>query len=465
MNYPFFTILFFAVAVLTSFFVSVYPPFSVFFVAAALLLFTVSFLNTDFGLYVLIFSMLLSPEFTVGSTSGSSLGRGVTIRVDDFLLLIIGLSWLAKNAYYKELGLFKKTSVNRPVSVYLLVCGIATGLGILGGRVDASTGFFYVLKYFEYCIVYFMLLNHLENAEQIRKFLFCIFLTAFIVSLIAMMQIPDGGRVSAPFEGESGEPNTLGGYLLFIASLAGGILTKAEKGKNRLMLMMLLAVMFFPFIHTQSRSSYLAFIPSLFVLGYMTEKKGVVLSIILALFLVSPFILPSVVKDRVLFTFLQPKESGQIKIGKVRIDTSTSARLQSWIFAAQAWTKHRIFGYGVSGFRFVDAQFPRVLIETGIAGILSFLWLLYALFRLASDTLQKLETPYFIGITRGFIAGYAGLLFHAVGANTFIIVRIMEPFWFIAAIVAVLPELEAGKNRSPGSTEHGQIRINPLYIR
>jgi len=42
----------------------------------------------------------------------------------------------------------------------------------------------------------------------------------------------------------------------------------------------------------------------------------------------------------------------------------------------------------------------------------------------------------------GFLAGFIGLLVHAVGANTFIIVRIMEPFWFILAIVIMLPELE-----------------------
>jgi hypothetical protein len=42
----------------------------------------------------------------------------------------------------------------------------------------------------------------------------------------------------------------------------------------------------------------------------------------------------------------------------------------------------------------------------------------------------------------GFLAGFVGLLFHGIGANTFIIVRIMEPFWFVAAMVIMVPELE-----------------------
>jgi hypothetical protein len=56
--------------------------------------------------------------------------------------------------------------------------------------------------------------------------------------------------------------------------------------------------------------------------------------------------------------------------------------------------------------------------------------------------LKEVKTPYFKGLTVGFLAGFIGLLFHALGANTFVIVRIMEPFWFFAGIIAILPELE-----------------------
>jgi hypothetical protein len=57
--------------------------------------------------------------------------------------------------------------------------------------------------------------------------------------------------------------------------------------------------------------------------------------------------------------------------------------------------------------------------------------------------MKAAKTPLFKGLTVGFLAGYIGLLFHAAGANTFIIVRIMEPFWFFAGIIAVIPALES----------------------
>jgi len=55
---------------------------------------------------------------------------------------------------------------------------------------------------------------------------------------------------------------------------------------------------------------------------------------------------------------------------------------------------------------------------------------------------QTVTHPLHKGLAGGFLAGFVGLLFHAIGANTFIIVRIMEPFWFTAAMVIMLPEIE-----------------------
>jgi len=408
----------------------------------ALIIFAVSFLNTEWGLYVLILSMLLSPEIIAGETAGSSLGRGVTLRLEDFLLVIIGASWFAKNAVHKELGLFLKTPLNRPIIVYVLACVLATGFGIITGNVNPKTGFFFTLKYFEYFIVYFMLINHVSTKEQVNRFVICLFLTCFITTLIALTQIPGGERISAPFEGERGEPNTYGGYLLFIGAMAGGLFFYLKNLKIRLLLIIIVVFIIPPLLFTQSRTSYLGVVPVCIALGLLTEKKVITTGIIILSLVATPLFLPSIVKERILFTVAQPKEGGQVSIGKMHLDTSTSARLYSWQEAFKGWTRRPVFGYGVTGFGFVDAQFPRVLSETGIIGLGAFIYLLYAIWKLAVDNLKKLKTPYYRGLTVGFIVGYVGLLFHAIGANTFIIVRIMEPFWFFLGIIFVLPELE-----------------------
>ena len=408
----------------------------------ALIIFTVSFINIEWGLYILIFSMLLSPEIMTGETGGASLGRGVTLRLEDFLLAVIGLSWFARNAVKKDLGLFLKTPLNKAILFYVLACVLSTGFGIMTGRVELKTGCFFVLKYLEYFIVFFMMVNHVRSTDQIKRFVFCLLLTCFIASIIGIFQIPGGGRVSAPFEGEIGEPNTFGGYLMFIGMVAAGLLAKTDNSKTKQILAVLILCIIPSFLFTQSRTSYLATVPALMVLGYMTDRRIIILGVLAVSLMVSPLFLPTAVKNRIMFTFTQPEEQGQIQIGDLRLDTSTSARLVSWKESLEDWPEHPLIGYGVTGYKFVDAQFPRVLVETGILGFIAFCYLLFSIFKVSLNNLKELKTPYFQGLAIGFFAGFVGLIVHALGANTFIIVRIMEPFWFFAGIMVVMPTME-----------------------
>ena len=442
-------VFFLAIALMAGFLISQYPPTFVIWGALAFTIFIVSFVNIEWGLYILIFSMLLSPEINIGETTGPTVGRGITLRLEDFLLIVIGFSWFAKNAVDKELGLFIKTPLNKPIFLYILACLVSTGFGIISGDVKVKTGFFFVLKYIEYFIVFFMIANQLKNIDQVKRFIFCILFTCFIVSIVGLLQVPGGERVSAPFEGETGEPNTLGGYLLFVGAVAAGLLIKTENYKVKYLLSLLIIVMIPPFLFTQSRSSYLGLIATCFILGLLTQRRPIIIGLLLIGLLTSPFFLPSQIKNRILFTFKQEAVTGQVQIGNVKLDTSTSARLIRLKEVLKDWPKHPIVGYGVTGYNFVDSQYPRVLIESGILGLLAFIYLLYSIFKLTIDHMKAVKTPFFKGLTVGFLAGFIGLLFHAIGANTFIIVRIMEPFWFFAGIIAVLPSLERQNEEQP----------------
>ncbi len=438
-----------AIALLAGFLAPQVAPLWLILGLLALVIFIISFVNIEWGLYVLIFSMLLSPEFMAGQTGGGTLGRGVTLRLEDFLLVVIGLSWFARMAVKKELGLFLKTPLNKAILFYALACVLSTGFAMMAGRVQIKGGALFVLKYLEYFIVFFMVVNHVRDREQIKRFVFCLLLTCFIVALIGAWQIPGGGRVSAPFEGETGEPNTFGGYLLFIGMVAMGLMAKTDSSKTRQVLAVLLIFMIAPFLYTQSRSSYLALVPALMALGFMADRRIIILGVLMIAFMVSPLFLPQAVKNRIMYTFTQPESQGQIKIGAIRLDTSTSARIISWKQALQDWPKHPLLGYGVTGYAFVDAQLPRVLVETGALGLIAFFYLLFSIFKVTVNNLKAVREPYFQGLGMGFLAGFVGLMVHAIGANTFIIVRIMEPFWFFAGIIVVMPALERQPAQQP----------------
>jgi hypothetical protein len=117
--------------------------------------------------------------------------------------------------------------------------------------------------------------------------------------------------------------------------------------------------------------------------------------------------------------------------------------------ALSDWHKEPILGYGITGYKFMDAQYPRILVETGIVGMLAFFWLIYALFQVGINTWRSAPNDLMRGLSVGLTAGLLGLLLHAVGANTFILVRIMEPFWFLVGIVIVLASAQEDSLSEP----------------
>lgn len=417
-------------------------------VGAALVLFVLAFARTELGLYVVVFSMLLSPEITAGG--GLAERREITFRTEDFVLIVIGFSWFAKTAVNKELGLVAKTPLNRPIIAYVAVNVIATLLGYLTGSVRTAAGYFYVLKYIEYFVVYYMVVNNLRDRAHARRLVIAAFVTAAIVSVIGLTQVPSGERVSAPFEGETGEPNTFGGYLLLMLALAGGVALESTSFTVRMRCLALVGLMAVPFAFTLSRASYLGVIPAFATLTLLATRRRALVAILLIAVVCSPFLLvvaPPAVVNRVLYTF-QP-EAGQatVRLGKLGLDPSTSARILSLGQALHGWAQRPILGWGVTGFGFMDAQYARVLVETGIVGFAIFLWLLWSVLKAARAAHRAMTDPIDRGLAMGFIAGTTGLLAHAIGSNTFTIIRIMEPFWLFAGIVLMLPVLVREETR------------------
>jgi hypothetical protein len=416
--------------------------------AAALAVFLIVFVKTEFGLYLVIFSMLLSPE--MGSTAGGvAESRKIVIRGEDILLLIVAFSWLAKTAVNKELGLALKTPLNRPILAYVAATAIATLVGYMTGTVNGLGGFFYVLKYVEYFVVYYMVVNNLVDRQQAWRLVTAAFLVAVIVSLIGLTQIPSGERVSAPFEGKEGEPNTFGGYLLLLMAVAGGIALETTRLRTRMVWVGLVALMAIPFVFTLSRTSYVGAIPAVLGLAALSSRRRVIIGALAILVVISPLVLtlfPDTVVKRVRYTFEPERGQPTVRVGAVGFDPSTSARLISVQQALDGFARRPILGYGVTGFGFMDQQFARTLVETGIVGLATFLWLMWVVLRAGIESYRVLRLPEERGLALGFVAGTLGLLGHAVGANTFIIVRVMEPFWFFAAVVVALPGLAAAES-------------------
>ena len=408
------------------------PPSYTLFAFLALVIAIVCFIYPQSAFYILIVSMLFSPEVIVGQAAA----REITFRMDDLLLIIIVMTWLVRTATYKELAVFRLTPLHTPIALFVAASLLATLLGMVMGKVGVATGLFFNLKVFEYFFIFFMVVNYVKEEKEIKTFVILILLVALFVNLYALYQVPSGERVSAPFEGEFGEPNTLGGYLIIIISVALALFLLRGFGPRTNFLIPLLVLSGFILMFTQSRGSWIGLI--LMSAPFMLLSPKRLFFIIGAIFLIValPYIAPESTKERFAGTF-RPEpgfEQTERFMGK-ELDPSASERVTGYKQGFEKWKKRPILGYGVTGAGFIDGQFIRILVETGIVGIALFLFLLWRLALFLWDTYWSVDDLFFKALCLGMLGALTGLIGHSVSASSFIIVRIMEPFWFLMGLI------------------------------
>jgi len=419
-----------------------FAPQHFFYLFLALVVFVLAFLKTNFALTILVFSMLLSPEVGLGSLSD----RVVTVRLDDILLVVIFLGWLAKLAVFKELGLLKRTPMNGPILLFAFVCVVSTGVMLIGGKGSLLRSLFYFLKYFEYFLVYFLVVNNINDLRQVRFFVLLMILTCFLVSCYALYSyFVMGWRATAPFEGEGGEANTLSGYLILMLSLVISLLMHNGFPRYKMHLLGVLGVGGLALLFTLSRGGWLGFIFACAALAcYVRRGRALFIFVIAVLVVLAPFVTPRVVRKRLTSTFSHG-QTYQVAGRELTIDKSGAARIESWRVGWRKVLKKPILGHGIPGGTVVDNQYSRVMIEVGLLGLWAFFFLVRRIFRMAWQVrIETAHHPLATSVVTGFLAGFVGLLSHAFSAATFIIIRIMEPFWFIFAMVVVLPDLVGG---------------------
>jgi len=428
-------------------------------VGLSVLLGFLCFVRMKWVLYVLVFVCLFSPELRVGEELGRLAKRTFTVRVEDLVLAVILVAWLARAAAHKELGLMLRTPLNRPIFLYALVCIVATGTGIAHGWVTEHTAaIFFVLKYIQYFVLFFMIVNHVESTRDVRNILLAGLVTYAVMCAYGLAQIPVGARPST-FGEHPAEPNTLAGYLLLMMGVCAGLLVTLRELRYRLALGVLWLAGLVLIGYTLSRSGWAGLIGMLAVLMTVGRQRyavaAAVVVVVAAMALVSYQAdwLPEPIRERVeetrgAYTGLPGTPPPSTLFG-FDLDPSASERYESYRAAIGTWGRRSgrfwlpaLIGSGVLGAQtFVDGQYVRVLIETGLLGLAAFVYLLVVIWRHVWSAYNTLETPWHRGLALGYLAGFAALLVHALAANSFIIVRIMEPFFILTGAVVLLPTI------------------------
>ena len=191
-----------------------------------------------------------------------------------------------------------------------------------------------------------------------------------------------------------------------------GILTQVNLRQWKWPLMLLAVFTLVPFAHTLSRASYGAIVVMYLTLIFFSKfSTKTVLMALLALFLIFFMVFkPDFVMHR-LVSAVTPEYQENIptvKIGGLSLGASPSARILDWIDLFQTWKTKPFLGFGLTGVRFVDGQYIKVLVETGVLGLLPFIMLLFVIFHQVHKIYKKTKNPLYKGLAMGFLVGHAG---------------------------------------------------------
>lgn len=389
--------------------------------ASAFLVYIVTFIDLTLGLAILIACVGLSPELTIGGIEN--------IRLEDFVVPALLLSWLMKTME-RRLPL-APTLVTPALPLYAAAILISTLLGVVAGSTSLTRALLFMGKFVEFFLIYLLLINNVVRREEFRALAIFSILVTLVSALTVANTFSDDatvGRLNGPL-GETA--NMYGGYLILNLSIVVGLFLNASTGGLRLASAVAILLLGMPLLYTYSRTSFVALIVACLLFGALKDRRLLIVSLIIGALL--PVMAP---------------ESVMVRISSIGGMTSGDSP-SSWTSRVLAWEREGgralerspLFGFGLASVQLgmVDNEYVRVFVDTGVLGLLLFIWVQLGLARRAHSLVDTFAPQTF---ERGYASGYwmafVAMAIHAVGATSYTSIRTMESFILITGLFAAL---------------------------
>jgi len=385
---------------------------------------------------------------------------GVNLSLTTLCLAVLYALWLA------EL-LAKKSTPRRPLvrlSLPLIAYLGAVMVSAIGAR-DTNLAGFQIFLLLQAFLLYLYVVHSVRSRQDI---LFVV--TMLIIGLILQSLMMIGvrfvghdisvGNISARIDsfsrvsGTFGSPNAAGSYLtLLLAPAMSVLLTRVRPGYKWLAALGFglgsLALIF-----TLSRGSWIGFVVSISILCLLAWRRG----------WLSPTV-PVIVVILALILFLPLQE-----VISVRLFGDDAGAAQSRIplmrLAFRMIHDNPVLGVGANNFsimiqRYATAEFGSEWLytvhnqylllwaETGIVGLVAFIWLLLAILHRGWQSWKSADR-FLSPIALGFTAAILGHMAHMF-VDFFIQRPQVQLLWLIAALITAI-HLESGKTRNAGES-------------
>lgn len=402
---------------------------------------TATLMDLRIGLFILIFVVPFTQQLKIGGVGKVPIDVGT----DDFLIICIIFSWLV-NSVRRKVPLFPKTSLNWPIVAFFTAAVFSfIGSGIRFGLFATLIGFLHLFKFFEYVLIYFIVVSVIDNLSQVKKYILMFFKVTGIIVVIQITAILVWGTSSFSDPSFGGRNNLLyfqsmysfvsnailGAYYCFFLSILLAVLLDTPVSKGKVPLTFFSIILSFCLFNSFSRSAYLGLFMVFLILSILKERR--LFLVVLLLLVFSPIILQSAILERITVTIQAVKPT-------LVFDDSAAARLDIWQRGIRVFLNSPIFGVGYWTTRWAlsseaHSQYLAILIETGIVGFSVFCWLIIRMYKNAFALMKNGDTYFLRSLGLGYIAGLSGLLTTCIFSETFEAFRITGPLWFVTALI------------------------------
>jgi O-antigen ligase len=227
--------------------------------------------------------------------------------------------------------------------------------------------------------------------------------------------------------------NQTAAFLAQFAMFFWGFTQFVRRKKIKLFGYGLVAITLFATMYTFSRGAYLAVLFSVFILGLLKDRK---LLLVLGVFLlVWQAVVPTAVRERVNMT---ENSNGQL-------EASAQERVDLWENAERSILHSPIVGNGfgtfqlgehVDNLRDTHNWYVKVMVETGIIGLLITLVLLQQLVALAYRLFRRAQDPLYRGLGLGLLLAMCSCLVANIFGDRWTYLEITGLLWVLAGASA-----------------------------
>ncbi|MGI6092088.1 MAG: polymerase [Veillonellaceae bacterium] len=365
------------------------------------------------------------------------------------VFFVAGLTaWALKMIATRKFSL-KRTPFDELILMFIIFSALS-----IGSSPDRGFSFYnYYNLMGRYILIYYLVVNNIQSTDQVKRIVWAILGSAFIVALYGFYQYLFSDRMITEWVdyeqfpdlkfrvfSTMQNPNLLAGFLVTIMAIAAGLGCKETTLNCRSAAFSLVAILAVCLVLTYSRGAWLSVLALIAAFGVLYNRKIFWLLLLLPLLGLFGH---DVLLERLMSIFNPTDTSSTLRIA---LWESTVAMIMDKPFFGIGWGAYWMvypeydFFINDSSTKIVHAHnmYLNIAAEIGIPGLMVFLGIIYSHLKTAVNLISYSANRFTAGLMLGIAAALIALAVNGLTDYILFNIQMSMLFWLLNAIITVL---------------------------